>query len=85
MRPGRVELAYHLAQVRFGESGYTPKTPPFFVLFWEIAMEICNDRRHNSIVHTDRYCPLCIALDRVGELEEQVTTLEDQVSDLEQV
>lgn len=37
-------------------------------------MEICEEN-HKEIVHNEKYCPLCHALDELGEARNQIEEL----------
>lgn len=45
-------------------------------------MEIC-DYQHDQIVHTEKTCPLCLADDKISDLEDELKDLKEKVEDLE--
>lgn len=44
-------------------------------------MEICY-QIHEEIVHNSKNCPLCEALDRISNLEDQIQDLKNERTDL---
>lgn len=40
-------------------------------------MNICDSRKHDEIVYEGRSCPLCVAVDRIEELENELADLQE--------
>ena len=45
-------------------------------------MELCKDG-HDDICYDARYCPLCEALEDIKELEKEIASLEEKITELE--
>lgn len=44
-------------------------------------MEICEEN-HNPIVHNEKYCPLCEAIDEVIGAQDEIENLREEVDKL---
>lgn len=41
-------------------------------------MKVCS-YQHEEIVHDENVCPLCLALEKIDELKDEISDLEDKV------
>lgn len=46
-------------------------------------MTVC-DIGHDEIVHIEKHCPLCVALEEIGELKKQINDLDNTCEELRQ-
>jgi len=49
-----------------------------------MAMETCDEHDNCIVVYTSRYCPLCLAEEKVDELSDERDQLQDKINEMKE-